>query len=366
MVNSMESITVELGDRSYPIHIGSGLLARLDELKGPLKGHQIALVTNTTVAELYEQVVRTALADHQVDVFAMPDGEEHKSLATYGQLMDFLLNHRHNRSTCVIALGGGVVGDLAGFAAATFQRGVDFVQVPTTLLAQVDSSVGGKTAVNHPVGKNMIGAFYQPNSVVIDTDVLATLSAREYAAGLAEIVKYGVIDDPELFTYMEDNTANINQRDGAALSHLIRRSCEIKAKVVALDEREGGVRAILNFGHTFGHAIEKLLGYGQLKHGEAVAVGMLMAARFSQHMELLDETVVSRLSRVLESLQLPVRLPQALDVDDMVQAMGMDKKAIDGRIRFVVTSGLGEVRVTNDYDPGALELTLAEFCQPSA
>ena len=361
----MDSITVELGERSYPIHIGTGLLARLDELKGPLKGRQIALITNPTIDGLYGDAVRAALAEHQVDVFCMPDGEEHKSLETYGQLMDFLLAQRHNRTTCVVALGGGVVGDLAGFAAATFQRGVDFVQVPTTLLAQVDSSVGGKTAVNHPAGKNLIGAFYQPNSVIIDTDVLASLPAREYAAGLAEIVKYGVIDDADLFSYLEQNAAAINQRDGQALSYLIRRSCEIKAKVVALDEREGGVRAILNFGHTFGHAIEKLLGYGQLLHGEAVAVGMLMAVRFSQHLGLVDEALVDRLRSLLSNLRLPIELPAKLAADDMLSAMGMDKKAVDGEIRFVITHGLGEVVVTSDYDPDALLQTLAEFCHPT-
>ena len=262
---NVESLTVSLGERSYPIFVGDvGFSdpAKLAEGLAPyLKGNQVAIITNETIAPLYLQQVQSALGNRQVDVFQMPDGESYKSLDTYTQVMDFLLEKKHNRSTCLIALGGGVVGDLCGFVAATFQRGVDFIQIPTTLLSQVDSSVGGKTAVNHPAGKNMIGAFYQPLAVFADISVLETLPDREYAAGLAEVVKYGIIYDADFFAWLEANAPALVQREKYALTHIITRSCEVKAAVVSEDEREGGRRAILNYGHTFGHAIEKLLGW---------------------------------------------------------------------------------------------------------
>lgn len=362
----MQTVDVELGERSYPIYIGDGLLAdtaTLSELLQPcIRGQQVAVMTNATVAELYAEQVQAALPGYHVDVFVMQDGEQYKNLDTYGAAMDFLMSHRHNRTTCLIALGGGVVGDLTGFVAATFQRGVDFVQIPTTLLAQVDSSVGGKTAVNHPAGKNMIGAFYQPRSVIIDSATLHSLPAREYAAGLAEVVKYGVIADAALFGWLEEHIDTLNVRDAAALAHVIKRSCEIKAQVVAQDEREGGVRAILNFGHTFGHAIENLAGYGKWLHGEAVAVGMVMAARFSEQLQLLPQGQAQRLQSLLSALQLPVALQEAVDSTAMVQAMGMDKKAMDGKLRFVVSDGYGGATVTDEYDPEALQAVLAEFC----
>ncbi|MEQ8692565.1 MAG: 3-dehydroquinate synthase [Pseudomonadales bacterium] len=357
----MRSLNVELDTRSYPIHIGDHLLERLGELMGPLAGQQIALVSNPVVSGLYRERVLAALPGFKVDCFDMPDGEAHKTLAVYADLLDFLLDRRHNRSTCLIALGGGVVGDLTGFAAATFQRGVSFVQVPTTLLAQVDSSVGGKTAVNHPAGKNMIGAFYQPQSVIISTDVLHTLPAREYAAGLAEVVKYGMIADAELFDFIAGHVAQINQLDNDVLMHLIERSCAIKAQVVAEDERESGMRAILNFGHTFAHAIEKNAGYGTLLHGEAVAIGMLMAARFSARLGLLAEDVPPRLQALLSALKLPTQLPASCRADALLDAMGMDKKAVDGQIRFVLAEEIGKVIVTADYDHEALTATLDEF-----
>ncbi len=364
---SRQPLMVDLADRSYPIFIEEGMLAdsaRLAEKLRPLiKASQVAVITNPTVQALYGSALLTALADFQVDVFAMDDGEAHKTLETYAAVMDFLMTHRHNRTTTVIALGGGVVGDLAGFAAATFQRGVGFIQIPTTLLAQVDSSVGGKTAVNHPAGKNMIGAFYQPQAVLIDPATLHTLPDREYAAGLAEVVKYGVIADADFFAWLEDNVDALVNRDAAALTEAIRVSCATKAHVVAQDEREAGLRAILNYGHTFGHAIENLSGYGVWLHGEAVAVGMVMAAQFSQRLGLLNQGVPERIEGLLAALGCPVRLDQSVAPADMIEAMGMDKKAADGNLRFVVTRGIGHAEVTGDYSAAALQEVLDAFCQ---
>ena len=358
--DDMDVVPVELGDRSYPIYIGAGLLGRADLLARHLRGRQVAVVTNEVVGPLYTEPLLEALGDRvRADVFSMPDGERHKSLETYGALMDFLLERRHDRSTTLIALGGGVVGDLAGFAAATYQRGVDFVQVPTTLLAQVDSSVGGKTAVNHPRGKNMIGAFYQPRCVIADTALLETLPDREYRAGLAEVVKYGVIRDRALFDWLADHAEALNQRDPAALRWAVRRSCEIKSEVVAADEREGGVRAILNFGHTFGHAVETLTGYGAVLHGEAVAMGMVMAAELSARQGWLARNDVDLLRRLLTALELPLA-PPPLAAEDMLNAMGHDKKVHDGRLRLVLARAIGHAEVTGDVDPGALGQVLAE------
>ena len=358
----MRTLHVELGTRRYPIYIGHQLLSHANQFIGDLDGRQIALVSNPTVSGLYRDTLLSSLQDYAVDCFDMPDGEQHKTLAVYAELLDFLMAKKHNRTTCLIALGGGVVGDLTGFAAATFQRGVKFVQIPTTLLAQVDSSVGGKTGVNHPAGKNMIGAFYQPQSVVISTDVLSTLPRREFAAGLAEIVKYGMIADAQLLDYMIEHVELINSYDQEVLVHLIERSCEIKADVVAQDEREGGLRALLNFGHTFGHAIEKTSGYGTLLHGEAVSIGMLMAVRFSERLGLLPQSVFPKLRDLSAQLNLPVQLPEgSAHAQALMEAMGMDKKAVDGKARFVVAKDIGEVEVTADYDPGALLATLEEF-----
>ena len=359
----MDTLTVQLGDRSYPIHIGAGVLNEgLDGLLGDFKGRQVAVVTNPTIAGLYLDTVMSGLADYEVDVFEMPDGEAHKNLDTYAEVMDFLMAKRHNRSTTLIALGGGVVGDLTGFVAATFQRGVDFIQIPTTLLAQVDSSVGGKTAVNHPGGKNMIGAFNQPRAVVIDTDVLKSLPPREYAAGLAEVVKYGVIADAELFAWLEGNVDAILAKDDTAMAHIIKRSCEIKADVVAQDEHEGGIRAILNFGHTFGHAIENLAGYGKWLHGEAVAVGMVMAAQFSEREHRLQQGVAARIENLVSAFNLPIQLDEPVDPDAMIEAMGMDKKTLDGQIRFILADAMGQVDVVSNYDPKNLRQTLDAFC----
>ena len=362
-----QKLMVSLGERSYPIFVGDvGFSdpAKLANGIAPfIKGNQVAVITNETIAPLYLQQVLAALGNRQVDVFQMQDGESHKSLDTYTQVMDFLLAKKHNRSTCLIALGGGVVGDLCGFVAATFQRGVDFIQIPTTLLSQVDSSVGGKTAVNHPAGKNMIGAFYQPLAVFADISVLSTLPDREYAAGLAEVVKYGIIYDADFFTWMEDNAQALAQRDEAALTHIITRSCEVKAAVVSEDEREGGRRAILNYGHTFGHAIEKLLGYGRLLHGEAVSIGMVMAARLSVEFSDFPLVDCQRIENLLQQLNLPVTLEGLeLKSEDMIEAMGMDKKVVDGELRFIVANKMGAVRVAADVSVAELLKTLAEFC----
>jgi 3-dehydroquinate synthase len=352
-------VKVELGERSYPIYIGPGILARGDLLRAHLSGRQVAVISNDVVAPLYLQALRDALGEGcRIDVFLMADGEQHKSLASYAELMDFLLERHHDRSTTLIALGGGVVGDLAGFAAATFQRGVDFIQVPTTLLAQVDSSVGGKTAVNHPRGKNMIGAFHQPRCVLADTAVFDTLPEREYRAGLAEVVKYGVIRDGAFFGRLEQQAAALLRRDPVALVGSVRRSCEIKADVVAADEREGGLRAILNFGHTFGHAIETLTGYRRLLHGEAVAIGMVMAADLSAREGLLPASQARRIKSLLRGLDLPVAPPQ-LAAEDMLSAMSMDKKAVAGRLRLVLTDSLGSALISEDVDEAALRQTLA-------
>lgn len=360
-----ETLTVDLGERSYPIYVGDLGISDPQRLAAVLQpfiaGQQVAVVTNETVAPLYLQALLDALGQRQIDVYQLPDGEEHKTLENYQAVTTFLLEARHNRSTCLIALGGGVVGDLCGFVAATFQRGVDFIQVPTTLLAQVDSSVGGKTAVNHPAGKNMIGAFYQPKAVLADTTVLKTLPDREYAAGLAEVIKYGVIDDYDFFVWLEANVQGLKERSPSALQHVILRSCASKAKVVSEDERESGRRAILNFGHTFGHAIEKLAGYGQWLHGEAVAIGMVMAAELSvRHCGLAAEDA-RRLVTLLSNLGLPTDLGDSpLAVDDMIEAMGMDKKVSDGRLKFVLARSLGDVWVSDDVPLATLQTLLGE------
>ncbi|MEC8501908.1 MAG: 3-dehydroquinate synthase [Pseudomonadota bacterium] len=364
----MQQLVVEIPHRQYPIFVAEGLLADTQKLRelllARIQGRQVAIITNKVVAPLYLDALLEALDGLQVDVMQMDDGEAEKNLQVYQQTMDFLLAARHNRSTCLIALGGGVVGDLCGFVAATFQRGVDFVQIPTTLLAQVDSSVGGKTAVNHPQGKNMIGAFHQPLAVLADTATLGTLPSREYAAGLAEVVKYGVIEDAAFFEFLEQHSDDLLAKDGAVLSQVILRCCAIKAEVVSADERESGRRAILNYGHTFGHGIEKLCGYGQWLHGEAVAIGMVMAARLSVAVAGLDESVVMRLTALLRRLGLPTALDQAsrkvATIEAMMDVMGLDKKVVDGRLRFIVASQLGQVQVRDDIDATVVRNVLAQ------
>lgn len=361
--SNRQTLQVDLGERSYPIHIGNldiSQPAKFAELLDPMiAGQQVAVVTNETIAPLYLDKVLSALGQRQVDVYQLQDGEAYKNLASFEAITTFLLEARHNRTTCLIALGGGVVGDLCGFVAATFQRGVDFIQIPTTLLAQVDSSVGGKTAVNHPAGKNMIGAFYQPKAVLADTTVLTTLPPREYAAGLAEVVKYGVIDDVDFFHWLEESVAALHSRSEEALQQAIFRSCASKAKVVSEDERESGRRAILNFGHTFGHAIEKLAGYGEWLHGEAVAIGMVMAAELSVRHCGFPPSDALRLRALLTAFGLPVTLgDRRLETEAMIEAMGLDKKVNDGQLRFVLARQLGDVYVSDDVSAQALREVL--------
>lgn len=348
----------ELRDRSYPMLIGPGLLDDAATLRSWVSGREVFIVTNTTVAPLYLEAVEAAFADCRLGTLLLPDGESHKHLGTLELIIGALLEQRHSRSTTLVALGGGVIGDMTGFAAACYQRGVDFIQIPTTLLAQVDSSIGGKTAVNHALGKNMIGAFHQPRGVLIDTDVLATLPARELAAGLAEVIKYGCIRDPEFFSWLEANMPALLARDAAALSHAILRSCETKAGVVALDERESGLRAILNFGHTFGHAIETHTGYRSWLHGEAVAVGMVIAAELSVALGTLPAEDAARIRALLRSAGLPVAPPADLGVAAFIDHMAVDKKVVDGRLRLVVLDGLGMAVVRDDIDADVIANTL--------
>jgi 3-dehydroquinate synthase len=344
------SLTVELGDRSYPIVIGRGLLGGGFDLGGHLRGQDCLVVTNEIVGPLYLDKLLGNLDRRDVESIALPDGEAHKTLATMQSILDRLVETRANRDTTVVALGGGVVGDIAGFAAACYMRGVDFVQVPTTLLAQVDSSVGGKTGVNHEQGKNLIGAFHQPRIVLIDTDTLATLPDRELRAGLAEVIKYGAICDAAFFDWLENNMTRLLARDADALAYAIGRSCELKAEVVAEDEREAGRRAILNFGHTFGHAIERCQGFGDWLHGEAVAAGMIMAAQLSG----LASGDTDRLRALVAAAGLPVTPPDIAAADWMA-AMGMDKKVQGKKLRFVLLDGIGASRVTADYDERRLD-----------
>jgi 3-dehydroquinate synthase len=355
----LERLRVELAERSYPIVIGPGALSDTTSLRGAVAGRQVMVVTNETVAPLYLSRLLAGLLGYQVDTCVIPDGEAFKTLATYEMIMDSLMAHGHHRTSTLVALGGGVVGDISGFAAATYQRGIAFIQVPTTLLAQVDSSVGGKTAVNHPRGKNMIGAFYQPRLVIADTDVLRTLPARELRAGAAEVIKYGIIRDPELFTYLAGASSAILSADDAALTHVVSRSCAIKAQVVAADERESGERALLNFGHTFGHAIEVLTDFKVL-HGEAVALGMLMAADLSCRLGMLEADMARQIRYLIESYGLPVAAPgYRLQPDDMLAVMGHDKKVKDGRLQLVLMRSLGDVFVTDAVPHEAIRATLA-------
>lgn len=360
-VASCERVAIELGERSYPILIGASLFGAADTWADVPRSAQALIVTNTTVEPLYAGRLHRAIAARhaQVHVVALPDGEAHKNWETLNRIFDELLAKACDRKTVLYALGGGVVGDMTGFAAACYMRGVPFVQVPTTLLAQVDSSVGGKTAINHPQGKNMIGAFYQPRLVVCDLDTLATLPPREFSAGLAEVIKYGPIADMAFFAWIEENVHRLIAREPKPLAYAVRRSCEIKAQVVGQDERESGLRAILNFGHTFGHAIEAGLGYGEWLHGEAVGCGMTMAAQLSQRLGLVDAAFVDRLAALLAKAGLPTRAP-ALGVDRFVDLMRVDKKSEAGEIKFVLIDPPGHAVVRGA--PDALVREVIERC----
>jgi len=355
----METLKVELGSRAYPIHIGQGLLGQADLILPHLKKKQVAVVTNTTVAPLYLEKFAQPLRDAGVTVISiiLPDGEAYKNAETLSLIYDGLLKNRCERSTTLIALGGGVIGDLTGYAAATYLRGVPFIQVPTTLLSQVDSSVGGKTGINHPLGKNMIGAFYQPQLVLADIDTLYTLPARELSAGLAEVIKYGLIRDVEFFGWLERNMPQLVALDATALSYAVYRSCQNKAEVVAADERESGERALLNLGHTFGHAIENAMGYGVWLHGEAVAAGTVLAADLSHRMGWLSDEDILRITAIFKAAQLPVDSPD-LGVERYLDLMGLDKKVVDGKIHFVLQKAIGKAVVTSGYDIELLKQTL--------
>ncbi len=349
----MMTITVDLGARSYPIYIGSGLLGHAGLLDAHLRGRDALIVTNTTVGPLYLGRLRGMIVRGRVSTVELPDGEEHKTLATTAVILDALVQHRLGRDGVVLALGGGVVGDMAGFAAAIYQRGIDFIQVPTTLLAQVDSAVGGKTGINHPGGKNLVGAFHQPLCVLSDSETLHTLPDRELSAGLAEAIKCGIIADAQFFGWCEAHAAALLARDAGALNHVIRRACEVKAEVVAGDEREHGRRALLNLGHTFGHAIEVCAGYGTLLHGEAVGAGMAMAARFSQRLGWLTAAETARIVALLAALRLPGRPPR-VEVEPFLAAMAIDKKVLGGQLRLVLPRTIGHAVVTAEFPPADL------------
>ena len=352
----MHTLHVELGERSYPVYIGRDLLSDQALLSQYIPGSQVVLISNDTVAPLYMDRLRASLGDRTlVTEIILPDGEQHKNLDTFASILDRVLADNHNRSTTFVALGGGVVGDITGFAAACYQRGVAFIQVPTTLLAQVDSSVGGKTAVNHRLGKNMIGAFYQPAAVIIDTNTLHTLPQRELSAGLAEVVKYGLICDAPFYAWLHEQMPRLMAREEAALAEAVERSCSNKAAVVAADEREGGIRAILNLGHTFGHAIEAAQGYGQWLHGEAVATGMLLAMELSTRRGWLPPDEVEQLRALMLDMHLPIAPPDDMSAADFLTYMARDKKVVDGRLRLILLRAIGEACIVDDVTE--MELT---------
>ncbi|MEX1080491.1 MAG: 3-dehydroquinate synthase [Halofilum sp. (in: g-proteobacteria)] len=360
------TVTVELGERRYPIEIGRGLLHREGSLSSWIAGDSALLITNSTVAPLYRDATRAAIgADTRIVECVLPDGERYKNLDTLAQAFDAAVDGHCDRQTTVVALGGGVVGDMAGFAAAIYQRGVPFIQVPTTLLAQVDSSVGGKTGVNHPRGKNMIGAFHQPVAVLADTAVLDTLDDRQLCAGLAEVIKYGLIGDRSFFDWLEAHMAELLQRDPEALAWAIEQSCRNKAAVVAADEFEQDRRALLNLGHTFGHAIEAATGYESWLHGEAIAAGMCMAARLSQRLGWLAEAERERAEAIFVAAGLPTQ-PPPIEPERMLALMAGDKKVRDGRIRLVLLDAIGRARVTAEYPPEALAAELSAAAAATA
>lgn len=357
--DTVETLNVDLGERSYPIFIGPGLLKETDRLRSHLGQGQAVIISNDTVAPLYLDQVKQTLGDSYGWEIILPDGETYKTLGTVSQIYDRLLRAKADRQTTLVALGGGVIGDITGFAAATYQRGINFIQIPTTLLAQVDSSVGGKTGVNHPLGKNMIGAFYQPRCVLIDTEVLLTLPEREIKAGLAEVIKYGLINQPDFLSWLTNNAADILALDNAKLTETIRICCQAKADIVAADEREVGLRALLNLGHTFGHAIETASGYGNLLHGETIAMGMVMAADLSRRLDLLSAEQAAKVRDILENdFSMPVIPPAQISTETYLELMSSDKKAEQGRIRFILLEAPGRAVLTGEVPPELLKETL--------
>ena len=361
MTSVSKKVQVQLGDRSYPIHIGAGEIQRAD-IASYICGKKVLIVSNETIAPLYLELVEKQLPSKQVDRVILADGEQYKNLENLNLIFDQLITSHHDRKTTLIALGGGVVGDMTGFAAACYQRGVPFIQIPTTLLAQVDSSVGGKTAVNHPLGKNMIGAFYQPQAVIIDTDTLSTLPDREFCAGLAEVIKYGLIVDADFFSWLECNLEALLNRDQQALAYAVELSCISKTRVVAADETEQGVRAILNLGHTFGHAIETFQQYKDWIHGEAVAAGMVMAAELSVMAGDLSFADLERIKNLLTACALPVTPPKGMAAEDFMRLMVRDKKVLDGQLRLVLMKSLGNAYVSDKFATADLDKMLNQTC----
>lgn len=357
----MAEVQVSLGERSYTIHIGNEQLANFRTTNANKLNKQLFIITNPTVSQYYLKPLLNVLTDHHVDFFEMRDGEQFKNLDSYAEIMDRLISKGYNRDCGIIALGGGVVGDLAGFVAATFQRGVDFYQIPTTLLSQVDSSVGGKTAVNHPHGKNLIGAFYQPKSVTIDIDCLQTLTERDFRSGLAEIVKYGIIYDTDFFHWLEHHAAELKQQDPDALTYAIKRSCEIKAEVVAKDEREKGLRALLNLGHTFGHAIEAATTYGEWTHGEAVSAGIIIASKLSEVTQRLSASDFRRIKELLTAFELPTKAPE-MTWESWLEYMQRDKKVKNGQLHFVLPTAIGQADVVKDIEHTTVAAVITECC----
>lgn len=352
-----ETINLTTGDHQYPIHVGSGLLADREMIAPHIQGRRVMLISNETVGPMFAPDIRCALADVELDEFLLPDGEAFKTLDRVTDAVEHLIKRGHTRDTTIIALGGGVVGDIAGFTAAVYQRGVPFIQIPTTLLAQVDASVGGKTAVNHPLGKNMIGAFYQPQAVLIDTDTLKSLPDRERIAGVAEVIKHGILADSTYFDWVEAHLDEIRQQEPEVLGHAIARSCQIKAAVVADDEKEKGRRALLNLGHTFGHAIESALGFGKWLHGEAVGAGLVMAADLSMRMKMLPEDEARRIKQVVKKAGLPVMPPPEV-IGELRDLMSRDKKASDAGLRLILVRNIGGAEVVGNVPEAMIDETI--------
>jgi 3-dehydroquinate synthase len=363
MSNSQKILNVDLGDKSYPIYIGCDLLSQKSFFEDHISGKQVMVVSNTTVAPLYLDRVTKLLEKFNVKAVILPDGEQYKTLETTSLIFDALLKAKFDRSATLIALGGGVVGDITGFAAASYQRGINFIQVPTTLLSQVDSSVGGKTGVNHELGKNMIGSFKQPQAVIIDVDTLDTLSDREYSAGMAEVIKYGLLGNIDFLSLLEANIDSIMSRDQNLIIDLIYRSCKDKSIIVSQDEFERGTRALLNFGHTFGHGIENTFGYGVYLHGEAVSIGMYMASMLSQLEGGLSQHDVDRIQSILMKANLPTTIRKGVNSENLIQAMSVDKKAVDGNIRLVLLNSVGDSFVTGSYSKENFQKVVSNFCQ---
>ncbi|MBW5290034.1 MAG: 3-dehydroquinate synthase [Candidatus Ruthia sp. Asou_11_S2] len=359
----MKTLNLDLQEKSYPIYIGQDLLSEGELLTKHISGKQVMIVTNTTVAPLYLEKVQNLLSSFELAQVVLPDGEKYKTLKTLNCIFSALLENRFDRSCTLIALGGGVVGDMTGFAAASYQRGVNFIQIPTTLLSQVDSSVGGKTGVNHVLGKNMIGAFHQPKCVLIDIDTLDTLDNQQYSAGMAEVIKYGLLGHSNFFNFLQENIKDLMDRNKPLMAGIIYQSCQHKANIVAQDELEVGKRALLNFGHTFGHAIENTLGYGTFLHGEAISVGMLMAVKLSQLEGYLSSNQVAQVQDLLEKANLPISIIGKISASDFMKAMSVDKKVINGNIRLILLKELGHAFVCDHYKNQLLNQVINEFCQ---